>query len=133
MTKPDLKTRLRSETGQSATEFALVLPALALVLFAIIQFGLVFKDYLALTDAARAGSRKAAVSRHDPNRVGTVQAAVRSAGADLDGTKLSVQVVSSWEPGEDVTVTAAYPYAIDLFGKVVSSGSLKTEIKERVE
>lgn len=124
---------IRSETGQTATEFALVLPVLALILFAIIQFGLVFNDYIALTDATRAGGRKATVSRHDPNRVETVESAVEAAAVDLETAKLDVQVASTWEPGEDVTVTSQYPYSIDLFGKVVASGFLKTEIRERVE
>ena len=44
------------------TEFALVLPILALLLFGIVQFGLVFNNYLTLTDAVRSGARKAAVS-----------------------------------------------------------------------
>ena len=45
------------------TEFALVLPVLVALLLAIIQFGIVFNNYLTITDATRAGARKAAVSR----------------------------------------------------------------------
>jgi Flp pilus assembly protein TadG len=50
---------IRSERGQSLTEFALALPILALLLFAVIQFGIVFNNYVTLTDATRAGARKA--------------------------------------------------------------------------
>ena len=44
---------LRSQKGQSLTEFALALPIFALLLFAVIQFGIVFNNYLTLTDATR--------------------------------------------------------------------------------
>ena len=51
------------------TEFAIVLPMLAMLLFGIIQFGILYNNYVTVTDAARAGARKAAVSRHtDPER-----------------------------------------------------------------
>ena len=38
------------------TEFALVLPLLALLLFGVIQFGVFFHQYVTLTDAVRAGA-----------------------------------------------------------------------------
>ena len=62
---------LRSERGQSLTEFALALPILALLLFAVIQFGIVFNNFVTLTDATRAGARKAAVDRQLANPAGS--------------------------------------------------------------
>ena len=116
------------------TEFALVLPVLALILFAVIQFGIVFNNYITLTDATRAGARKAAVSRQDPNRNSAVITAVRSSASDLTSSKLSVSPPSStWQSGDDVTVTASYPYSISLLGLVVKSGSLTSTTTERVE
>ena len=41
-------------------EFALVIPILCVVLFGVIQFGILYKNYVTLTDAARIGARKAA-------------------------------------------------------------------------
>ena len=116
------------------TEFALVLPVLALILFAVIQFGIVFNNYITLTDATRAGARKAAVSRQDPNRDSDVVSAVRSSASDLKSTKLSVPPpTSTWDPGADVKVTASYPYSISLLGLVVKSGRLSSTTTERVE
>ena len=40
---------------------------------------------------------------------------------------------TAWEHGEDVTVTATYPYEIDLLGLVVASGQLESSTTERVE
>ena len=54
---------MRNEEGQAMTEFAVALPIVALVLFAILQFGIAFNNYLTLTDAVRRGARVAAVSR----------------------------------------------------------------------
>jgi len=128
------RIQIRSEQGQSMTEFALVLPVLALILFAVLQFGIVFNNYVTLTDAARAGARRAAVSRQDPNRDSAVITAVKNSASDLDQSKLSVPPPSStWDPGSDVTVTASYPYSISLLGLVVKSGSLTTKTTERVE
>jgi Flp pilus assembly protein TadG len=125
---------IRNEQGQTMTEFALVLPVLALLLFAVIQFGIVFNNYVTLTDATRAGARKAAVSRQDPNHDSVVMSAVRSSATGLDSSKLSVPPpTSTWDPGSDVTVTATYPYSISLLGLVVKSGRLSSTTTERVE
>jgi Flp pilus assembly protein TadG len=128
------RIQIRNQQGQTMTEFALVLPVLALILFAVIQFGIVFNNYVTLTDATRAGARRAAVSRQDPNRDSVVISAVRSSGTDLDSSKLSVPPpTSTWDPGSDVTVTASYPYSISLLGLVVKSGRLSSTTTERVE
>ena len=56
---PQTKTNnLRSERGQTMTELALVLPILVVLVLAIAQFGVAFNNYVTLTDAARAASRK---------------------------------------------------------------------------
>jgi Flp pilus assembly protein TadG len=128
------RIQIRSQQGQTMTEFALVLPVLALILFAVIQFGIVFNNYITLTDATRAGARKAAVSRQDSNRNSDVVTAVRSSASGLTASKLTVPAPSStWNSGDDVTVTASYPYSISLLGLVVKSGRLSSTTTERVE
>jgi Flp pilus assembly protein TadG len=128
-----LKTLTRSERGQAVAEFALVLPLLLILVFGVIQFGIVFRDYLALTDATRAGARKAAVSRMSADPNATAVSAVDKAAADLDQSKLDVQVNSTWQQGQDLQVTSSYPYAISILGLVVKSGQLHTTVTERVE
>ena len=115
------------------TEFALVLPILALLLFAVIQFGIVFNNYVTLTDATRAGARKAAVGRQLSDPAGAAAVAVRGSASDLDQGDLNVTVTSTWQPGADVHVTATYPYHISLLGIVVKSGNLSSTTTERVE
>jgi Flp pilus assembly protein TadG len=127
------KIDIRSEQGQSLTEFALALPVLALLLFAVIQFGIVFNNYVTLTDATRAGARKAAVGRQLSNPQGATIAAVRASAQDLTQSKLNVTVSSTWQPTADVAVTATYPYSIKLLGIVVKTGNLSSTTTERVE
>jgi Flp pilus assembly protein TadG len=126
---------LRDNRGQTMVEFALVVPILCLVLFGVIQFGVLYKDYVTLTDATRAGARKAAVSRHETDPVGATQAKVQASASGLDLTKLNVSVSAApaWEHGADVTVSATYPYDIKLLGFVVTSGNLASKTTERVE
>ncbi len=117
------------------TEFALVLPILSLLLFGVIQFGLVFNNYLTVTDAVRAGARKAAVGRHLSDPESTAITAVRDAATDLRQSDLNVSVSANpgWTPGAEVTVSANYPYEISLLGLVLRSGRMNSTTKERVE
>jgi Flp pilus assembly protein TadG len=115
------------------TEFALVLPILAFLLFAVIQFGIVFNNYITLTDATRAGARKAAVSRRASDPVAACVAAVRASASNLTQSALQPNCQSSWNPGEDVRVTATYPYSISLLGIFRKSGNLTSTTTERVE
>jgi Flp pilus assembly protein TadG len=116
-------------------EFTLVLPVLLVVLFGIIQFGITFSNYVALTDAVRAGARTAAISRLSSNPVGDTKARVMDASGDLDASKVvpTVGTPSGWTHGADVTVTATYPYSINLLGIVVASGNLSSSTTERIE
>jgi Flp pilus assembly protein TadG len=116
-------------------EFTLVLPVLLVVLFGIIQFGITFSNYVALTDAVRAGARTAAISRSATDPVGDTKARVMDASGDLDATKVVPTVATplGWTHGADVKVTATYPYSISLLGIVVASGFLSSSTTERIE
>jgi Flp pilus assembly protein TadG len=123
------------ERGQTMAEFAVVLPVFALLLFGVIQFGIAFNNYLALTDAVRAGARTAAVSRHEDDPAGIAEDRLRDAAVNLDQAELDVTVDPDpgWAAGAEVTVTATYPYEISLLGMVVKSGDLTSTTVERVE
>jgi Flp pilus assembly protein TadG len=134
MIKQRTTRRLSSERGQAMTEFAIVLPIFLILIFGIIQFGIVWKNYVTLTDATRAGARKATVSRHgDPVGAGCTQ--VRASAVDLKGDLRCTTTVTGPldRPGGDVRVQASYPYSINLLGFVVASGRLNTTHTERME
>jgi Flp pilus assembly protein TadG len=131
------KRRKKNEHGQAVVEFAVILPVLLLILFAILQFGVVFNNYIQVTAAAREGARKAAVSRS----LGTAAAetaatsSAKSAAPGLTAGSVSVTFPNSptFVQGSDVTVQVTYPYAISIIGLVVSSGNLSSSTTMRVE
>jgi Flp pilus assembly protein TadG len=114
-------------------EFALVFPILLVVLFAIVQFGIIFNRYLDLTDAVRAGARKAAVSRQTSDPVGVTKQAVIASAGDIAINPADIQVTSDWQPGDDVTVHATFPSSINLGFLTISIPTLSSTTKERVE
>lgn len=129
-------TKIRDESGQSMTELALVLPLLGLLLFGIIQFGIAFNNYITLTDAVRAGARVAAVSRQATDPVAVTQAQVEASAQGLSLTASDITVTPAdpnWAPGTNVTVSASYPYKIDVLGFVFSQGRLSSTTTERIE
>jgi hypothetical protein len=85
----------------------------------------------------RAGARKASVSRSAADPVGATTSAVLGAATDLDSSTLSsrIKVTTSpgWQAGGSVTVTATYPYSINILGIVVASGDLHSATTERLE
>ena len=122
-------------------EFVLVAPVLILLIFGLVQFGILFNNYLALTDAVRNGARQAAVSRTLPNPEGLATNRVTKAAGNLRIGDLQVSVdpynpangTRTWVQGGDVTVKATYPYSISLLGLVVKSGRMTSQTTERVE
>ena len=77
--------RRRGDDGGSvAVEAALVIPALLLLIIGLLEFGLVFKDQLAVTSAVRAGARIAAAEPRYANFAADAAAAVAKEGSAID-------------------------------------------------
>jgi Flp pilus assembly protein TadG len=132
------RIRLRSDRGQTAVEFALIAPILLTLLLGIVQGGIAFHDYLAVTDAARAAARQAVEARVSGITAADVTAAAQDAAADLNKTKLSVTLANPTDPtfttpGSTLTVTVTYPYSINVLGIVVASGNLTSKMTGRLE
>jgi Flp pilus assembly protein TadG len=132
------RNSLRSEHGQAAVEFALVVPVLLLLLLGIIQGGIVFHNYLTVTDAARAASRQAIEARVSGVTKADVQQAAWDAAPDLNHNTMNVNTTDPDSPdfsqgGTQVVVTVTYPYSINLLGMVVASGSLTSQMTGRLE
>jgi Flp pilus assembly protein TadG len=129
------RIRFRSQRGQAMVEFAIVAPILLLILMGIMQLGVVYNNWVTLTDAARAGARKAAVCRTGctPDATTATVTAVKNSAANLNLASLGVTVTSTWLQGTDATVTATYPWSINVMGVVVGSGTMTATTTERVE
>ncbi len=123
----------RDEGGQTFVEFAIVLPILVLLVFGITQFGLAFRNYLAITDAARVGARAAAVKRTSTPCT-FARNAIQDTVSAGQWTTISSRItcVAGANTGDQVSITITYPYSIGLPG-VSASGDLTANAKERME
>lgn len=129
-TAPAAGSRPRGEQGQATVEFALSLPLVMLVLLAVVQVGLLARDQVLVTHAAREGARAAAVD-DAPDAAG---AAARSATA-LAGDRLEVHAVGRAGPGSRVAVRVGYrsPTTVALVGGLLGDVYLEAEATMRVE
>lgn len=116
-------------------EFALVLPVLLLVLFAIMQFGLAVNNWIEVTASARVGARKAAVLKGDSAAAAKVERAARDSVSTIDTSRLTVTVspAPSWNTEDEVTVRTEYPARIEILGVTLFDGKLTGQSKIRVE
>ncbi len=122
--------RDRSDEGQASVELALVLPLVATLLLAVVQVGLVVRDQILLTHAAREAARVAAV---DPDPDAAVSAA--RAGSGLEAERLSVEITGRGSAGSRVRVRLTYAEATDvpLVGVLLGDVRLHAEVTMRVE
>ena len=107
-----------------------MLPVLATLLLAVVQVGLVVRDQILVTHAAREAARSAAV---DPSPAAARDAAIEGSG--LSGTRLSVEVTGRGGEGSRVRVQVAYrmPTDVPLVGRLVGGLTLRSDASMRVE
>jgi Flp pilus assembly protein TadG len=126
-------SRLQRQDGQAFVEFVIVLPLLVLLVFGITQFGLAFRNYLAITDAARVAARAAAVKRTD-DPCGAATTAIQNTVSAGQWAQVSSRITCTAGPnvGDQVNITIEYPYTIGLPG-INASGDLTASATERME
>jgi Flp pilus assembly protein TadG len=145
MTKHIHKIRSKgiADGGQSIVEFAFVMPFLIFLLVGICQFGLAFHDYLSVTDAARVGARKAAVSRVAPGGPclaarDAIQATVSSAQWDQISPRITCSPGTPGDVGTPYTISISHPFSIGLpaifgFDAFSYTGAMTSSATERLE
>jgi hypothetical protein len=120
---------LAGTSGQAMVEFALVLPILVMLMIAAVEFGIVFKDWINVTDTARVAARAAVVSRFtpQPDPCAAAQAVVSAAGSGL--------TLKSCTPSAGyVTVTVAHPWSVSLpLVPFSGGGELTSAVTEKLE
>jgi len=119
-----------SERGQSTVELALLLPVVVVLLLAVLQVGLVARDVVLVTHAAREAARAAAVDS-DPGAA--QRGAVASSG--LDPARLQVRVVTPPGRPARAQVTLVYRSAtsVPLVGLLLGDRTLRSAATMRVE
>ncbi|WP_208812979.1 TadE/TadG family type IV pilus assembly protein [Micromonospora echinofusca] len=94
------------DRGAAAVEFALILPVVLLVIFAIIDFGRMLNAQLTVNQAAREGARATALA-------GTTQgdARVTEASRTIGAVDRTIEdCPASPEPDDDAVVDVAYDF-----------------------
>ena len=118
---------LRSARGQATVELALVLPLVLTLALVVVQVGLVARDAVRVTHAARSATRAASVGLDDDS----VRRAA-SEGSGLAPSRLTVVIVRA---GEWVTVRVTYrcPTDVPLVGTIAPAVLLRDQLTMRVE
>ena len=106
------------ERGAAVVEFAIVLPLLAMFLFGIVEFSLMYNRQQALHAAAREGGRVAALETSTQT---DITAAIDSAlsGSSFDSTRVIAVTPNTTQPclnnqGATVTVTVTANSKVDI-------------------
>ena len=118
--------RLRCQKGVAAVEFAIILPVLLLIIFGIIEFGLLLYDKQVITNASREGARAGivvGVSRVDDEGILEVMDRYIANNLITFGSAPSLDITicpglacdpsedrNDMDFGEDLTVTVTYDY-----------------------
>jgi len=120
----------RVESGQASVELALLLPLVLLLLLAVLQVGLVARDVVLVTHAAREAARAAAI---DPS-VDAARDAAHDAGG-LQPDRMTVDATGWGGSGSRARVTVAYriPTDVPLAGALVGDLTVTRSVTMRVE
>lgn len=111
-----MEVKSKHQSGTSAVEFALLLPILVLLVFGIIEFGLLLYDQAVITNASREGARAGIIQQ--PSRVtcSEIQTVVTNYSSsyliNFGGADVNFSATGCPCPGfgSNLAVTVTYPY-----------------------
>lgn len=104
------RSRIGNRHGAALIEFAIILIILLMLVLGIIDFGLLLKDHLAISQVAREGARCAAVGGDVLDKVDDWATKL---GLNTDPSVFGIEISpeSDPEPGEHITVTVTYEHS----------------------
>lgn len=101
----------KSDDGTAVVEFAVIFPAIALLIAGMIAFGLAYNAQLILQQAAREGVRVYALGSGDP--VATAQAAASNLTGATVTTSGNCDPDDPGDPAPQASVTVSWTFAFD--------------------
>ena len=144
----------RDEQGGSLVEFAVIAPLLFLILFGIIEFGIMIYDKAMITNASREGARAGIVFDYDDGGTpgdsaddtfhpdnATIVEAVENYCADYlisfgAGSTVTTAITRTGNSsGDSLTVNVAYPFRFLVFSNIIAlvGGDLENLINLNAE
>ena len=137
------RLRPRSEDGQAAVEFALVVPLLCLVIIAILHFGKVMNYWLDLNHVASEGARKAAVNTFtsDAEYDTWIRSRLETGELRTGGTSsipapaaVNLCLPEGGDVGDPVTVQVSAGYSLPFIGATITlRGSATMRLEQPAE
>jgi len=113
-----------NDRGIISIEFALLLPAFAAILFAIVEFGVTFHRQQIITSAAREAARFGVMSGDPrPNAAQIENVAItfiERSGLAIDAASVDINGVGG-EAGDELSVTVGYPSSFKLLGGIIKA------------
>ena len=104
-----MSRRREKERGATLVEAAIAYGLLFLTLFAVVEFGFAFKDWLSVSNASRTGARAGATFGDDPNADILILRNVQSSMAPIGFTAGNqVRVFRANNPGPSVSQTYTF-------------------------
>lgn len=108
-------SRWRSERGAELIEFAIVMPMLLFIIAGIVDFGMMFRDFEVVTNAAREGARVGVLPGYDvPDVQARVNAYFTAAGLTGARTTNVTDVPVSTTAGTFTARAVQVQYVYDL-------------------
>src|SRR5688572_30313620 len=137
------RRRLRSERGQAAVEFAMVVPMLCVVIIAILHFGKVMNYWLDLNHVASEGARKAAVNTFTTDaeydtwirsRLETGELKTGGTTSIPDPAEVNLCLPEGGDVGDPVTVQVNADYSLPFIGATITlRGSATMRLEQPAE
>jgi Flp pilus assembly protein TadG len=120
----------RRDQGQASVELALVLPLVVFLLLTLVQGGLLVRDQILVTHAAREAARAAALD----DDIAAMEAAATSAGP-LHADRMQVDISGRHGAGSQFTVRVTYraPTNVPLVGQLLGDFALHASASMRAE
>ena len=141
-----IRGRAENNSGASAVEFALFLPVLLMLGFAIMKFGFVFYDYIQLTNAVENGARQASAERGATTPLTATKAAVLAGAPVLTSSSVVITMLvngtacasdsaceAALTANSEATIQATYPCNIDVLWITFSSCTVTSKASELVQ
>src|SRR3954447_16440050 len=87
------RQRRPGERGAVLVEFAIIAPVLCMLIFGMIEYGLLFRDYLTVANVTRTGARVSSASGNLDTTDYSVLQAVKGAAGALPGGVASIEKI----------------------------------------
>jgi hypothetical protein len=130
------------DRGTALLEFALVVPIFVLLVMGTIDFGMTFNDYNSVRQGVREGARQVVVADWTAGSCTSGTSVQRAAcitkdriGLDAARTRVRIDVVDSYEPGDPISVCAMYQArsVTGFFSAILDNKVLTSHITMRIE